>query len=121
MLFWECATRQIFGLRLGETFASNRSYRFKYPDENITANRGKRLGEAYYNGRNTNSMELSPSWEVSSCWGIQDTSSILWMQKFITMFTETHNWLLACTRQIHSTCYHPISLEYILIFSSYLC
>jgi hypothetical protein len=66
-------------------------------------------------------MELSPSWEDTSCAATQNFPAIYGIQRFITMFTRSLHWSLSWTKSIQSIPPHPVSLRSILILSAYLC
>jgi hypothetical protein len=48
-------------------------------------------------------MKLSQSWEAKSCSVTQETPSMLWKPRYITVITSTHYWFLSWARWIQST------------------
>jgi hypothetical protein len=65
----------------------------------------------------TNFMELSPSWEAASH---SATRELYGTQRFITVFTRVLHLSISRARWIQSIPHQPISLRYILIWSTHL-
>jgi hypothetical protein len=63
-------------------------------------------------------MELSPSWEATSCSAVQKFCRT-W--SFIGMFTKAHHWSQSWAKWIQSITSHLISLRSILTLCFHLC
>jgi hypothetical protein len=58
----------------------------------------------------TNSVELSPSWRVNSCWSTQNFPAFKGTWKFIIVFTAARHWMPSWASRFQSTHSHSISL-----------
>jgi hypothetical protein len=65
-----------------------------------------------------NSMEMSPSWEATSCVATQPFPSFYGTQRFITMFAGALYWSLSLARSMQFIPHNPISARSILILST---
>jgi hypothetical protein len=68
----------------------------------------------------TNTMELSPSWEAASRSATQEFANILWNRTFITVFTRALHWSISWAKLIQFISPHSISLRCISILSDHL-
>jgi hypothetical protein len=65
-------------------------------------------------------MELSPSWEPTSCAATQELPNILWNPKVPYRLHKSPPLALSWARSIQSLPSHPISVRSILILSTHL-
>jgi hypothetical protein len=70
--------------------------------------------------KETNSMEMSPSWAGPSCATTQEFPNILWARKFITVFTRALHWSLSWVGLIQYVQLHHLSLRTIWTLSTHL-